>query len=388
MNECLQIYCDEAGHTGSDLLNSEQRIFSFASVAITDAEASEIIERARRAHPLQMPELKSVKLMKSSRGKAFVSSILEEMDGRFAVNAADKLLAIGMHVFLHIYGAVFAGDPSLLYKKGLHVFVAALTFRFLQTDRKGDFRTIIHQFQNYMRNLDKATAPFIFERTKTKNGVVHPFDMVIRFAQGYRNHIVEIHDVHNTPESLPWTLDLSGSALYAHLNHWGNKGQPLCVTCDESKPLRAAAAQLESMGGGDDLNLKIAHAMTGHAPSGWTLAESIKFGVSQKSPSLQLADIVAGTVVACLKSQEVLRGFEASWHRIRHHMIDNILFDPRSTNLNSKFAAVNFEILSELAQRAERGDDPHANLAETYQAIEDRWDKANGNRKTRFEAND
>jgi hypothetical protein len=42
----LDIACDEAGHTGPDLLHKDQRYFAYASVAVTDAEAS--TDRATR----------------------------------------------------------------------------------------------------------------------------------------------------------------------------------------------------------------------------------------------------------------------------------------------------------------------------------------------------
>jgi hypothetical protein len=47
MPEILDVSCDEAGHTGPDLLQKDQRMFAFSSVAIGDAEAFEIIGKAR-----------------------------------------------------------------------------------------------------------------------------------------------------------------------------------------------------------------------------------------------------------------------------------------------------------------------------------------------------
>ena len=60
MSDILDIACDEAGHTGPDLLHKDQRFFAFSSVAISDVEAFEIVSKARTDHPVQMPELKPV----------------------------------------------------------------------------------------------------------------------------------------------------------------------------------------------------------------------------------------------------------------------------------------------------------------------------------------
>lgn len=47
MPEILDVSCDEAGHTGPDLLQKDQRMFAFSSVAMSDVEAFEIIRKAR-----------------------------------------------------------------------------------------------------------------------------------------------------------------------------------------------------------------------------------------------------------------------------------------------------------------------------------------------------
>ena len=94
MSEILEIACDEAGHTGPDLLDKDQRMFAFASVAISDSEAFDIVAKARRDNPVQMPELKATKLLASERGRKLVTSLFNAIDGRYVVNVNDKLLAL------------------------------------------------------------------------------------------------------------------------------------------------------------------------------------------------------------------------------------------------------------------------------------------------------
>ena len=59
LTEALDIGCDEAGFTGSDLLAKDQRFFAFASVAVPDAEAEQLIAKARADFQVGMPELKA-----------------------------------------------------------------------------------------------------------------------------------------------------------------------------------------------------------------------------------------------------------------------------------------------------------------------------------------
>jgi hypothetical protein len=56
-----------------------------------------------------------------------------------------------------------------------------------------------------------------------ESGDEHPFEIVLRFAHGYREIIIADNARLNTvlPDAGRWALDLSASALWSHLNHWG-----------------------------------------------------------------------------------------------------------------------------------------------------------------------
>lgn len=94
MTDILDIACDESGYTGPDLLHRDQRYFAYASVVISDDEASGIIKRARATDPVQMPELKARVLMSSERGCRLVAALLADLEGRYIVSINDKLLAL------------------------------------------------------------------------------------------------------------------------------------------------------------------------------------------------------------------------------------------------------------------------------------------------------
>jgi hypothetical protein len=102
----LEIACDEAGHTGPDLLAPKQRYFGFSSIAVGDTEAVEIINKARRDHPVQMLELKASKLLASQRGLKLVEALLRACEGRYALSVHDKLYALCCQFFEYIYEPV------------------------------------------------------------------------------------------------------------------------------------------------------------------------------------------------------------------------------------------------------------------------------------------
>jgi hypothetical protein len=157
MSEILDVACDEAGHTGPDLLQKDQRIFAFSSVAIGDAEAFEIIRKAREDHPVQMPELKASKLLATERGRKLVAALLAAIDGRYVVSVNDKLLALCGWFFEYIYEPVYKDNPRLLYEKNFHRFVAMYTYLWM-TDPSSEAKEAIEQFQKYMRSRDPADA--------------------------------------------------------------------------------------------------------------------------------------------------------------------------------------------------------------------------------------
>lgn len=113
----MLLACDGAEFTGPDLLAKDQRYFAFASVNISDDEEWLLINAARKAHPVQMPELKASKLMASNQGRRLIAHIIQNLSGRFAINACDKLLALCGWVFEYVFEPVFQDNPSIFYEK-------------------------------------------------------------------------------------------------------------------------------------------------------------------------------------------------------------------------------------------------------------------------------
>jgi hypothetical protein len=152
-------------HTGPDLLQKDQRMFAFGSVAITDTEAFEIIRKARADHPVQMPELKASKLLTTERGKGLIAALFTAIDDRYIVSVNDKLLALCGWFFEYIYEPVYQDNPRLLYEKNFHRFVARYTYLWM-TDPSSEAKRTIEQFQKYMRSRDPADAPFLFDNPR------------------------------------------------------------------------------------------------------------------------------------------------------------------------------------------------------------------------------
>lgn len=380
MPDVLPIYCDEAGHTGPDLLNPEQRYFGFGSVSVENDESFEIIKRARANHPVQMAELKATNLMRSNRGRALIASVVRDVGDRFAVNVHEKLLALCGWIFEYVYEPVFKDDPRLLYQKNLHRFVAMYAWLWFK-DQGANAAETIQQFQAYMRSMDESKAPLLFDR-QDKNEREHPFDMIWQFAHGYRERIVADNaDIgQHTPDAGRWTLDLSVSALWSHLNHWGQQGLPLRVACDASKPIQAFAGKLS--GDQQDPAIVRAQLMRSGGNLGYALAEPVAFVDSRNHPSVQVADMIAGSLVFAL-NKGMPDDFDETIERIETGILrDSITPNYDIVDIKERGPAVNWLILSHLADKAKSKANPHALLAETYHEAEIAW--ARGDFAERF----
>ena len=343
MTDILDIACDEAGFTGSDLLAKDQRYFAFASVAVSDAEAAGMIAKVRADHSITMPELKASKLLGSSRGRKAVAALMQACEGRYILSVHDKLMALCANLFEFIYEPVFKHNPWLLYQKNMHRFVSMFTYMWLSEHESA--------------------------------GTEHPFESILRFAYGYRHIIIPDNANLRTivPASIPWTLDLSTTCLWAHLNHWGRTGKLLSVQCDESKPLKVSA---DSMTGDEnDPGIRRARQQGHKQPLGWKLLQPIAFVDSQQHPSIQLADVLAGSAVACL-SGRLPKGSDVIVEGVAEHgMGQSILPDYDHVNLENREVAVNAVIAYGLAERAEKGENAYEHLAELYRQAEISWVK-------------
>ena len=167
------------------------------------------------------------------------------------------------------------------------------------------------------------------------------------------------------------TLDLSTSALWSHLNHWGGKGKLLSVRCDASKPLEA---NIKSFTGDEnDPGIRRARENHNHERFGWRLLEPIAFIDSRDHPANQLADVIAGTMIAIVANDFPPESRTIGEMITRHVHPHSIMPDMDIIDPSSRSAAVNALIAYDLAKRAERRGDPYELLAEMYHQAELSW---------------
>lgn len=366
-----QIFCDEAGFTGNHMLDADQTLFTYSSVALDAQTARDIVSRVRTDGRIKSPELKGAQLMRSLRGRRSAMAVLRAMRGRYIVTAYDKKLSLACKFFEYIFEPVLAANNRLFYENDFHRFIATLVYvNFLCSEAA--ITDMVTQFERFMRSLNPEDAPIIFA-TESEAINIHPALMdIVSFIDGYRDIILDESRVLGTPTNLGgsaadnWVLDLTLSALWSHLGHWGDRHHLLDVLCDDSKPLRAMAPVMDTMINRPDR----VRVMFGGKQRTLTfnLARSISLGASSDHAGLQLADVASSAFMQALKRREADWSQEFLEEIHPHVHEDCILPDYEYMDLKQPKAAVNALILRELGQRGMERRDPLEGMETWYES--------------------
>jgi hypothetical protein len=341
------ISCDEAGFTGNNLLNPDQPLFSYASHDLTLAEADSLVRRVRAKHPVQMPELKAAKLLKTPRGRALIGDVLRELDGRYIVTLYDKRYSLAAKLFEYLFEPVLQSNNALFYRHNFHRFVAMYFFMLM---RDKSIERFAHEFEAFMRSLDPADAPSLFGSP----GANPLIGQILRFVRGYNVIIArETRDLQRLASG-KWILDLTGSAIPSHLAAWGERHPLIEVVCDDSKPLRALAGVFDVMiNRPDTVRVDIfgkRRTLT------WNMSKPIAFASSAGHAGVQVADLLAGVTAAIPGGGPEMTAFGQLVQGHLHE--DCILPDFGILELSQEETAVNWLVLEDLAYRADNGLDP------------------------------
>lgn len=371
MDDTIEIYCDESGYTGPDLLHDGQPHFSYAGVALSLEEARDLIARIRRDHLIADPELKAADLIGTEAGLRAILTVLRAVEDRFVFVFFHKRLGLCGKVFEYLYEPVFQQAPQLLYDRNLHRFVAMFGFLLYQG---GDAFTTkaLQQFQIFMRSRQVDQAPFLFGDDALSD--TSPYSVVTRFAHGYKD-LIEADQYAGFRAKDP-ALDLGVSGLWSILTKFGEQRRPLAVTCDNSPLTQSVAARLS--GGPQDIGIRRAKSILPRSKiSDYELARPVAFADSKGNAGLQIADLIAGLATAALKQKlpsefvaEIFERLDAGCHHQHSVSPENQWVD-----LKQRDPMINNMILMQLAMHADQGGDPRWGLEKRYREFECAWDR-------------
>lgn len=338
------IYFDESGFTGQNLLSSDQTLFAYGSVASNEEEAHETVMEIVRKYKIQSPELKGSPLIRSGNGRKAILEILDIFQGRYKSVVFDKKYALACKFFEYIFEPVLASKSTLFYSIGFHEYIANILY--LDFMAKSDSAIMIFEkFFLAMKSGSMANMKELFH-DDFKQGIFPPLEQILEFAHIHQNIIDD--EITQLPD---WILDLSTTAVYTLLCEWGKTGQQIRAICDNSKPLAYSRDLFDCMIDRKDQQ-KVQFGKETHNIT-FNLSESVIMGDSKEFYGIQIADVVAAACVYVANRDNTDSFADELRERMSTAVIANSMFPNLDhVDLNRSQARLNTMILMELHSRS------------------------------------
>ena len=352
--EPQNVYVDEAGFTGGNLLDRDQSELVFAAVAISEPEAARIWAEVATMSKTQSPELKGANMASRPNGRTAITWLLENTAQYVKLAASNKRYALAAKFFEYIFEPVLAQKNLLFYAMGFHKFVAmALYLPFAAGRAHGAH--VFESFQHLARDPGSGKVASLYPPNEISIDEQDPLRHMLTFALCHQDRIEAELKAIDASQSYPgWLLELSSTFVHCLLAGWAEKHDSLRVYCDESKPLAANRELFDAMVGRED-KYYLGFGHHGDRSLIYNLAEPMQFVDSKQFPGIQIADIWASSLAYAFRHRddEICQ----RWLEIAVPSIDTVLFpDTQFVDVDDEGPFLNWSLLIELSQRSVNGE--------------------------------
>lgn len=287
-----EVAFDEAGNTGADLLNTDQPVFSLASVSLTQAEADQLLSRIRTP---QTGELKFSRLKRSDSGRRRLLELLASpslgsenvalslFHKRFVAIA--KIVDLLIEPLAHRDGLDFLEQGfNLSYCNLLHI---CLPVYFAPDSVDRLLAAFISMFRE--RTTESVTSFYAIAHDllaeHSSSEIAGPFAPVVA-SERVIGEVLRYND--------RLALDPAIPAFFQQCATWGERfGGPFRLVHDDSKPIFQDKEALETFMAPGESGQRIGYdRRTFVFP---LRAEGIRFAPSASDPRLQVADLIASS---------------------------------------------------------------------------------------------
>jgi len=159
------IFLDESGFTGQDLLNSEQPVFTIATLNYPETTCQQL--KANFFNNVRSVELKHSSLRKSPRQQRMVLAFLKELSRNnesVKISLVHKRYALTAKLVDLVVEPAAREDGINLYEDGAAPAFANLLYYVLPTIGGEDFyEDLLQRFQNMLRALDRESYNRFFQ---------------------------------------------------------------------------------------------------------------------------------------------------------------------------------------------------------------------------------
>lgn len=347
--EPLEIYCDESGFTGENLLNRDQRFFAYGTVAIKHDEARDLVARTISDYRLQGQELKGKNLLSHSRGRKAALSLIDQLGSRSQVAIVHKEFALACKLFEYAFEPLVSDVTMGLYAVDFHRFIANLLY-YSSVNHHPRARELSERFEKAVRGDTGPLSDYLSVHSPNDGDAI---EAVIAFCIYHRDTI--LRELAETQSTLKWILDVTGTALHSLLITWGRRAETLKVTCDESGPLQQATEIFDEwVGRNDKPSIQLGDRQI---QLGFNLAAPVAFAKSHQTPGIQLADVMASVAVAAMdRTDRSVDDLRRQLFKAGMVHPDSVLPFAEYADIDHPQPKLNALILAELVRRSEHNE--------------------------------
>lgn len=283
----MEIFIDESGFTGDDLMNSKQEYFVISSVNTTETEAEVFLESIRHDYKLQGTELKGKNLVKHKKGQNALLKVIQKFGPKSKIIFYNKKYTLACKLYEYLFEPLLTDNNSVFYKLNFHLFIADLLYSYLITKSIGTEK-LFNQFQNMIINNDESF--FDKSENNTESG------LLIKDIRKICNKNIDLlkGELQEGGDYRNWTLETSFGSTYNMLSYWGEQYPQLKVISDTSAPLKHYEWVFNKFVGKTRASEYI-DLPTGRFPATFNMSEQIKFVDSKTSNAIQIADLISST---------------------------------------------------------------------------------------------
>lgn len=283
------LFFDESGYTGSNLLDKDQPFFCYLGLDSTP-ELEQIFLDLKRKYNYSGKEVKGTNVVKHNAGQELLRALWPFCAERTKYFLADKKYALAAKLFEYVYEPVFADHNVIIYNSGFHIFMANFLYKyFVRSNASAE--SIFINFQDFIKGKKQIDFVNSINPIPTSDDPLYNF---FNFCQIYKNKIAS--DITFDEPFDSWILDITDTGLFCLLTEFEGDGiEPLHVICNESKPLAVFKDFLDTEIG-DTRKLYVEIRGQKHRLN-FNLAGKIETKSSKNCISLQIVDFLAASVM-------------------------------------------------------------------------------------------
>ena len=238
-----KVYFDESGFTGTNLLNQDQTVFTYAAIGLDNKKANEIIDIIRAKFPTQAQELKFKNYSKSSKCEEFCLFVIELLKDYSGVVVFDKKFALCAKFFEYMFEPVIANVNSYFYAANFHLFITYKIYALLGDLQKTplllNFENVMTQENKYLefQNFASKIIPNLSLQMKSRRTLEENIYTFISLNKRVIED--ELQSLSGNTPTDKYTLDLTTTAFLTLCGFMTEKFEEVEPIYDDSKMMDA-----------------------------------------------------------------------------------------------------------------------------------------------------